>query len=85
MIGTYLFFHYFSCKIGLPELDETIYFWGAAAINCVVILVLITGTLYSLILLPYVIVNLFSLGQITNLQATIESIKEEKSATFNSE
>lgn len=73
------FFTSWVYKLGLPILDKSIYFWGATIINCIVILVLIIGAIYSLILLPYVVINLFSLGQISNMHFTIENIQDEKS------
>lgn len=49
-----------------------------SVINAVCIFLLLFGSLYSLALTPYIIINLFTLSQINNLFFTKEKIKEKK-------
>ena len=50
----------------------------ADLINAVVFFLLLFGSLYSILLTPYVITNLFTFSQMNNLFLTVEKIRDDK-------
>lgn len=62
----------------LLGLKQTVY---GRITNLVILAVLLALGLYSLALMPYVVINIFSLSQTNNSFYTIEQYKEERAAT----
>lgn len=66
-------------KIHVNELFQFLYFSiGATVINAILFFFLFFTSVYSLILTPYIITNLFTLSQLNSMHFTLEKIKEEE-------